>query len=69
MKMKCENIVTCGNYNCGLNYDGACIRTVIALDSDGKCVMYKPKNKSIPEVKTITKFPDGTESETTTIII
>ena len=43
MKMKCENIVTCGNYNCGLNYDGACIRTVVALDGDGKCVMCKPK--------------------------
>jgi hypothetical protein len=45
MKMKCENIVTCGNYNCALNYDGACIRTVVALDNDGKCVMYKPKAK------------------------
>lgn len=43
MKMKCENIVTCGNYNCGLNYDGACIRTVVALDGNGKCVMCKPK--------------------------
>jgi hypothetical protein len=45
MKMKCENIVTCGNYNCELNYDGACIRTVVALDGDGKCVMCKPKPK------------------------
>lgn len=45
MKMKCENIVTCGNYNCELNIDGACIRTVVALDSDGKCVMCKPKFK------------------------
>lgn len=45
MKMKCENIVTCGNYNCALNYDGACIRTVVALDNDSKCVMYKPKTK------------------------
>lgn len=69
MKIKCENIVTCGNYNCALNYDGACIRTVIALDSDGKCVMCRPKNNPIPEVRTITKFPDGTESETTTITI
>lgn len=47
MKMKCENIVTCGNYNCELNYDGACIRTVVALDGDGKCVMCKPKTKPI----------------------
>ena len=45
MKMKCENIVTCGNYNCELNYDGACIRTVVALDGNGKCAMYKPKDR------------------------
>lgn len=45
MKMKCENIVTCGNYNCELNCEGACIRTVVALDGDGKCVMCKPKPK------------------------
>ena len=76
MKIKCENIVTCGNYNCALNYDGACIRTVVALDNDGKCVMCRPKqlvkskdDKSIPEVRTITKFSDGTESETTTFTI
>lgn len=43
MKMKCENIVTCGNYNCALNFNGACIHTVVALNGDGKCVMYKPK--------------------------
>ena len=51
MKMKCENIVTCGNYNCELNFDGTCIRTVIALDGNGKCVMCKPKTKS-SETKT-----------------
>lgn len=45
MKMKCENIVTCGNYNCELNCEGACIRTVVALNGDGKCVMCKPKTK------------------------
>ena len=45
MKMKCENIVTCGNYNCELNCEGACIRTVVALDSNGKCVMCKPKDR------------------------
>ena len=47
MKMKCENIVSCGNYNCELNYDGACIRTVVALNGDGKCVMCKPKARLI----------------------
>lgn len=49
MKMKCENIVTCGNYNCELNCEGACIRTVIALDSNGKCVMCKLKPKPAPK--------------------
>ena len=47
MKMKCENIVTCGNYNCELNCEGVCIRTVVALDGDGKCVMCKPKVKPV----------------------
>ena len=47
MNMKCENIVSCGNYNCELNYDGVCIRTVIALDGNGKCVMCKPKAKLV----------------------
>ena len=49
MKMKCENIVTCGNYNCELNCEGACIRTVVALDGAGKCVMCKPKPKPVPK--------------------
>ena len=48
MKMKCENIVTCGNYNCELNCEGACIHTVVALNGDGNCVMCKPKRKSTP---------------------
>ena len=48
MKMKCENIVTCGNYNCALNFEGACIHMVVALDGDGKCVMCKPKLKAKP---------------------
>ena len=55
MKMKCENIVTCGNYNCALNCEGACIRTVVALGCDGKCVMYKPKAKPA-ETKTNKPF-------------
>ena len=52
MKMKCENIVTCGNYNCELNCEGACIRTVVALDGDGKCIMYKPKPKLVEDKPT-----------------
>ena len=45
MKMKCENIVACGNYNCELNYDGICIRTVVSLDREGICVICKLKPK------------------------
>lgn len=43
MKIKCENVVVCGNYDCSLNCEGVCIRSVVALDSEGKCVMCKPK--------------------------
>lgn len=57
MKMKCENIVTCGNYNCELNCEGACIHTVVALDGDGKCVMYKPK--FVPKDTARCKKTDG----------
>lgn len=46
--MKCENIVTCGNYNCELNCGGACFYMVVALDGDGKCVMCKSKPKVKP---------------------
>ena len=48
MKIKCENVVVCGNYKCELNFDGGCIHTVVALDGDGKCVMYKPKSEANP---------------------
>ena len=43
MKLKCENIVTCGNYACSLNEDGYCIHSVVALDSNGKCTLFKNK--------------------------
>lgn len=43
MKIKCENVVVCGNYDCSLNCEGACIRSVVALDGEGKCAMCKPK--------------------------
>ena len=46
MKIKCENVVVCGNYKCELNLDGACIRTVIALDADGKCSLYRQKERT-----------------------
>ena len=43
MRIKCENVVVCGNYNCSLNCEGACVRSVVALDGQGKCAMCKPK--------------------------
>ena len=46
MKIKCENVVVCGNYKCMLNLDGACIRTVIALDADGKCTLFRQTEKT-----------------------
>ncbi len=45
MKIKCENVVRCGNYNCCHNTDGYyCVKSVIALDSSGKCAFAKPKD-------------------------
>lgn len=59
MKIKCENVVVCGNYKCGLNLDGACIHTVIALDADGKCAMRKPNNRAVEKAKTIAESQNG----------
>jgi hypothetical protein len=50
MKVKCENIVTCGNYKCAYNHFSKCIKNVVALDENGKCVLFKNKKK---EDKTI----------------
>ena len=37
MKIKCKNVVRCGNYNCCHNDDGYyCAKSVIALDASGK---------------------------------
>ena len=43
MKIKCENIVICGNYNCAWNYDCRCSHDVVSLDANGKCALEKPK--------------------------
>ncbi len=51
MKVKCENVVVCGNYKCELNVDGACVRTVIALDADGKCSLFRQKEKAVKAEK------------------
>lgn len=44
MKVSCENIVRCGNYNCYYNRDSYCCSgIVVALDANGKCAMVRPK--------------------------
>ena len=44
MKVKCENVVRCGNYNCCHNcYGRYCSEVVVALDADGKCALMRPK--------------------------
>ena len=45
MKVKCENIVTCGNYKCAYNHFSNCIKQVIALDATGNCVLFKDKKR------------------------
>lgn len=47
MKIKCENVVVCGNYKCTLNQDGSCVRTVVALDAMGKCNMARYAEKTV----------------------
>jgi hypothetical protein len=47
MKIKCENVVVCGNYKCTLNQEGKCIRAVVALDATGKCSMACYAEKSV----------------------
>ena len=43
MKIKCENVIVCGNYGCVWNHDGRCGQDVVALDVNGKCALVKPK--------------------------
>lgn len=50
MKVKCENVIVCGNYGCAWNCDGCCTQSVVAMDNTGKCVLSKPR----PSVKTET---------------
>ena len=44
MKIKCENIIVCGNYNCAWNCCGSCGQNVVAIDTNGKCTLVKPKS-------------------------
>lgn len=49
MKIKCENVVRCGNYNCCHNTDGYyCAKAVVALDTSGKCAFVRPKTYPKP---------------------
>jgi hypothetical protein len=54
MKIKCENVVACGNYKCTRNCGGSCIETVVALNADGKCVLFKP-SESLEKPQTVTR--------------
>ncbi len=69
-KMDYDTILRCANVNCVHNRDGYnCTCAVITLNANGRCALIQPKRKPTPEVRTITRFPDGTESETTSISI
>lgn len=43
MKIKCENVVICGNYKCVWNCDCRCGHDIVSLDANGKCALEKPK--------------------------
>lgn len=44
MKIKCENLVRCGNSNCIHNQDGYyCRNIVVSLDATGTCAFCKSK--------------------------
>jgi hypothetical protein len=69
-KMDYDTILRCANADCYHNQDGYnCTCKVITLNNEGQCALCRPKFKPVPEVKTVTKFPDGTESETTSIYV
>ena len=54
MKIKCENVIVCGNYNCAWNCDGRCVQEVVALDANGKCALEKLR----PIPKDVAVAPD-----------
>ena len=39
MRIKCENVVICGNYKCKWNCEGRCDHDVIVLDHNGWCTL------------------------------
>ena len=53
MKIKCENVVRCANTNCLHNDNGyMCRHMVIAIGSDGRCALCKPKGEPTQNNKT-----------------
>ena len=48
MKIKCENVVRCGNRNCIHNVDGYyCRNIVISLDTSGVCAFRNSKPEKL----------------------
>ena len=43
MKINCDKIVVCGNYECVWNFDSRCQKSTVALDINGKCALCKLK--------------------------
>ena len=53
MKIKCENILRCGNYNCVHNLTGySCNHVVVALDENGKCALMRLEVNNKPAIIT-----------------
>lgn len=59
MKIKCNNIVKCGNYRCTWNGAGSCGHDIIALDSSGKCILEKSANRAVEKAKAIAEAQNG----------
>ena len=43
MKIKCDKIVSCGNYECVFNHAGTCLHDVISINATGQCAQCKLK--------------------------
>ena len=44
MKINCDKIVVCGNYECIWNNESHCYKSTVALDINGKCALCKLKH-------------------------
>jgi len=59
MKIKCENVIICGNYRCAWNCDCRCGHDVVALDANGKCSLEKPRNRAVEKARGIAEAQNG----------